>query len=481
MNASRRSFGMGVLKVFYPALMVLCFGLATALLIDRMPGTVHSLEAFLSMRVKVENFLVVVSVLMFWHVVFSMFGFYESQRMASPLMLAFDALKATTLSAIGLALLGKLFEIKMLTPILSFTFWLLSSAAILLARIFVRYCLRRIRTYGRNLRNVLILGTNSRAVEFAHKIESSPELGYRVLGFVDDEWEGAEGFLDSGYPLSCTMSSLAEFLRHNVVDEVAIYLPLRSYYEQASQVATLCEQHGIIVRFTSEIFNLKISRSRAVDIDGIAHITSHSGSSDTAALMMKRVLDVFVSTILLFLLAPLMVVAAVLIKFDSEGPVFFRQERVGLNKRRFRIFKLRTMVVNAEKMMVELQAMNEVSGPVFKIKADPRCTRIGTFLRRTSIDELPQLLNVVIGHMSLVGPRPLPVRDYEGFNEDWQRRRFSIRPGITCLWQVRGRSDIPFDKWMELDLQYMDEWSLWLDLKILARTVPAVLKGSGAA
>jgi exopolysaccharide biosynthesis polyprenyl glycosylphosphotransferase len=480
-NAPKRSFAMGVLKVFYPALMVLCFGLVTALLITRMPGTVHSLKSFLSMRVKVGNFLVVVSVLLFWHVVFSMFGFYESKRMTSPLMLAFDAAKATTLSAIGLAFMGKLFEIKMLTPSFGLVFWLLSSATIMLARILVRYCLRTIRTHGRNLRNVLILGTNSRAIEFARKIESKPELGYRVLGFVDDEWEGAEGFLDSGYPLSCTLSSLTEFLRHNVVDEVAIYLPLRSYYEQASQVAALCEQHGIIVRFTSEIFNLKFSRSRAVDIDGIAHITSHSGSSDIAALMVKRALDVIVSTILLFLLAPLMVAVAVLIKLDSAGPVFFRQQRIGLNKRRFRIFKFRTMVVNAEKMMVELQAMNEVSGPVFKMKSDPRCTRIGTFLRRTSIDELPQLFNVVIGNMSLVGPRPLPVRDYEGFSEDWQRRRFSIRPGITCLWQVRGRSDIPFDKWMELDLQYMDEWSLWLDLKILARTVPAVLKGSGAA
>jgi lipopolysaccharide/colanic/teichoic acid biosynthesis glycosyltransferase len=139
------------------------------------------------------------------------------------------------------------------------------------------------------------------------------------------------------------------------------------------------------------------------------------------------------------------------------------------------------MVANAEKMMAELEKANEMSGPVFKIKNDPRRTRMGAFLRRTSIDELPQLINVFAGDMSLVGPRPLPVRDYEGFSEDWQRRRFSIRPGITCLWQVNGRNSIDFEKWMELDLQYMDEWSFWLDLKILARTVPAVLKGSGAA
>jgi len=480
-NTARRSFAMVLLKVFYPTLMVLCFGVTTALLISSLPGAIHNLASFLSMRVKVGNFMIVVSVLLLWHVAFSMFEFYESKRMINPLMLAFDAAKATTLSALGLALMGKLFQIKMLTPLFSLTLWFLSSVVILSARIFIRYCLRKIRTRGHNLRHVLIMGTNSRALDFAGRIESKPEIGYRVLGFVDDRWEGSQEFLNSGYRLCCGLNELSEFLRHNIVDEVAIYLPLRSYYEQASQVAALCERQGILVRFSSEIFNLKIARSRAVNIDGIADITADSGSNDVAALVAKRTLDVVVSFILLFMLWPLMVVVALLIKVDSAGPVLFRQERIGLNKRRFRIFKFRTMVVNAEKMMVELQALNEVTGPVFKMKSDPRCTRIGAFLRRSSIDELPQLFNVLMGHMSLVGPHPLPVRDYEGFSEDWQHRRFSIRPGITCLWQVYGRSEIPFDKWMELDLQYMDEWSFWLDLKILARTVPAVLKGSGAA
>jgi lipopolysaccharide/colanic/teichoic acid biosynthesis glycosyltransferase len=174
-------------------------------------------------------------------------------------------------------------------------------------------------------------------------------------------------------------------------------------------------------------------------------------------------------------------IAACLIKLTSRGPVFFLQERIGTNKRRFSICKFRTMVVGAESMMSQLEPQNEVSGPVFKIKDDPRITRLGKFLRRTSIDELPQLFNVLKGDMSLVGPRPLPVRDFDGFSEDWQRRRFSVRPGITCLWQVQGRSSIGFEQWMELDLKYLDEWSLWLDLKILAMTIPAVVKGSGAA
>jgi lipopolysaccharide/colanic/teichoic acid biosynthesis glycosyltransferase len=144
------------------------------------------------------------------------------------------------------------------------------------------------------------------------------------------------------------------------------------------------------------------------------------------------------------------------------------------------MFKFRTMVPNAETLLADLEKHNEAGGPVFKIKNDPRITTIGKLLRRSSIDELPQLLNVLKGDMSLVGPRPLPVRDYEGFNEDWQRRRFSVKPGITCLWQVNGRSGISFDQWMLLDLRYMDEWSIWLDLKILAKTVPAVFRGAGA-
>jgi lipopolysaccharide/colanic/teichoic acid biosynthesis glycosyltransferase len=170
-----------------------------------------------------------------------------------------------------------------------------------------------------------------------------------------------------------------------------------------------------------------------------------------------------------------------LILLTSPGPVLFTQKRVGLHKRDFLVYKFRTMVVGAEKRQKEIEHLNEVSGPVFKIKNDPRITTVGKFLRKTSIDELPQLINVLKGDMSLVGPRPLPIRDYAGFSEDWQRRRFSVRPGITCLWQVSGRSQISFDKWMELDLQYIDKWSLWLDLQILLRTIPAVLKGEGAA
>jgi exopolysaccharide biosynthesis polyprenyl glycosylphosphotransferase len=200
--------------------------------------------------------------------------------------------------------------------------------------------------------------------------------------------------------------------------------------------------------------------------------------------LIKRALDIILSGVMLIILAPAMVLTAIAIKLTSRGPILFVQKRIGFNKRVFHIYKFRTMVVDAEKKLAQLEHLNEVSGPVFKIKSDPRITAVGKFLRKTSIDELPQLFNVLNGDMSLVGPRPLQMRDYELFTEggpDWQRCRFSVRPGITCLWQVNGRSSIPFEQWMELDQQYVRKWSLWLDMQILVKTIPAVLKGSGAA
>jgi exopolysaccharide biosynthesis polyprenyl glycosylphosphotransferase len=261
---------------------------------------------------------------------------------------------------------------------------------------------------------------------------------------------------------------------------VAIFLPLRSFHELLSEVAALCEHHGTVLRLDSDIFDLKKAPLRVRDFDGGFQVATHAGVFQGWPGVIKRVLDVLGSSVLLVLLSPFLLLAALLIKLTSKGPILFLQERVGFNKRRFKIYKFRTMVPGAEKMITQLQDLNEAGGPVFKIKSDPRITPVGKLLRRTSIDELPQIFNVLKGDMSLVGPRPLPVRDYEGFNEDWQRRRFSARPGITCLWQVSGRSSIPFEQWMRLDMQYLDEWSLWLDVKILVRTIPAVLKGSGA-
>jgi exopolysaccharide biosynthesis polyprenyl glycosylphosphotransferase len=325
------------------------------------------------------------------------------------------------------------------------------------------------------------VGTNERAIEFVRQIAGHPEWGYHVVGFVDDDWAGIQAFESTGQTRCCTFAGLADFLRVNVIDEAAIYLPLRSYYEHAAELVALCEQHGIIIRFDSQVFKLRTLNYRVQDLEENSRILAAAGPEDAIPAMIKRTLDCMISGALLVFLSPLFLVVAVLVKLTSPGPIFFRQVRVGLNKRQFSIYKFRTMVANAEQLQDQLLSMNEMTGPVFKIKKDPRVTALGRILRNTSIDELPQLFNVLMGDMSLVGPRAMSLRDYQLFDKDWQRRRFSVKPGITCLWQIHGRNSIPFEKWMELDMQYIDTWSLWLDLKILARTVPAVLRGTGAA
>jgi exopolysaccharide biosynthesis polyprenyl glycosylphosphotransferase len=360
-------------------------------------------------------------------------------------------------------------------------FWVVSALFLSAARLLLRLIAAYLRIHGRDLRYMLVLGTNPRALEFARRISTNPELGYRLLGFVDDDWPGIGAVEKTGFQVVSDHSGLAEFLRRNVVDEVAIYLPLGTYYRHCFEVARLCEQHGVTMRFNSNIFGVKASLWRAEEFDGNQYIATYTGPSEFWPRTIKRTLDIAISALALLLLSPILIAVAIAIRFTSPGPVLFLQDRIGLNKRRFKIYKFRTMVPNAERLMLDIEKQNEMSGPVFKITNDPRITPIGKFLRKSSIDELPQLLNVLEGDMSLVGPRPLPVRDYEGFSEDWQRRRFSIKPGITCLWQVNGRNGISFDEWMLLDLQYMDEWSLWLDFKILARTVPAVFRGAGAA
>jgi exopolysaccharide biosynthesis polyprenyl glycosylphosphotransferase len=478
-NDHRHRLPLALLKLFDLVLVLSSFGLTTVLVVHNERRI--SVAQFLSMRTKVSNCAIFLLALFLSHIVFSVCGLYQSRRLSTKLAEAADVLKATTLVVICFIAVGSIFHIRMITIPFLGLFWIVSSLVLCPARLMLRYVLAYVRSQGKNLRHMLVLGTNPRAVDFAQRITANPERGYRLVGFVDDDWSGMSAFRRSGFQIVTNYARLSEFLRRNVVDEVAIYLPFGSFYAHASQIATLCEQHGIIMRFNSDIFGLKIARSRAEEFDGDHHIITYIGAHGGWPLLVKRSLDIVISLCLFLLLSPIFIVVAVLIKLSSPGPVLFKQERIGLNKRRFWIYKFRTMVPNAEKLQAALEHQNEASGPIFKIRNDPRTTPVGRFLRRNSIDELPQLMNVLKGDMSLVGPRPLPVRDYEGFNEDWQRRRFSVRPGITCLWQVGGRSSIPFNQWMLLDLQYMDEWSLWLDFKILVRTVPAVWKGTGAA
>jgi exopolysaccharide biosynthesis polyprenyl glycosylphosphotransferase len=276
------------------------------------------------------------------------------------------------------------------------------------------------------------------------------------------------------------LAKLESVLRHQSVDEVLVSLPPTKYGALVEKIVSRCEEEGVIVRVRAELFELRTAKAYADELEGLPVLTFRSGPREDWRMVAKRLIDIVGSAVLLLALAPLFAAVAVFIKLNSPGPVFFAQERIGYNKRRFEMLKFRTMVNGAEKQQATLEDLNEADGPVFKIRNDPRVTPIGKFLRRFSIDELPQLINVLKGDMSLVGPRPLPVRDVERIDLAAHKRRFSIKPGLTCLWQVNGRSNIGFEEWVRLDLQYIDQWSLGLDMLILLKTIPAVFRGPGA-
>jgi exopolysaccharide biosynthesis polyprenyl glycosylphosphotransferase len=479
MHTLRRQILIKSYELFDLVSMIGWFVIAVAVVAHL--ATHVSFSEFVGMRIKAQNFLIFMGFIFAWHVTLRAFGLYQSRRLSGRTQEAFDLLKAITLGVILLAAGGTLFRIRLATPLFLVIFWAGTYSTAILSRIALRATLGTLRKRGRNMRHLLVVGINTRSLQFVRSVLKKPDLGYHLLGFVDARQRAeGKGFGKTRYPYIGDFEVLTDYLRDSVVDEVAIFLPMKSHYHQASAIISMCEEHGIIVRLSVDLFHLKVGQSRIEQIGQVQLLTIQSGGMESMATMVKRLFDILVSSVALLMLTPLFCLTALLVRITSPGPAFFSQERIGLSKRRFRLYKFRTMVSDAEEKLADLEAFNEASGPVFKIKNDPRITPIGRFLRKMSIDELPQLFNVLKGDMSLVGPRPLPVRDYEGFDEDWHLRRFSVRPGITCLWQVNGRSNVSFHRWMTLDMEYIDNWSLGLDMKILLKTIPAVIKGSGA-
>jgi exopolysaccharide biosynthesis polyprenyl glycosylphosphotransferase len=440
-----------------------------------------SLSDFLSMRIKVFNFIIFAGFMSMCLIIFTQCRLYQSRRLYDSRGEVFDILRSTLFVVGLLIIISELLKISIVNTLFIIVFWSALSLMMIFNRIIIRYIAKALHLRGLDVKSVLIIGTNDRAINLSKVIDSRPEFGYRVHGFVDEQRYKNEKFRNNGHRVISTIDDLPLFLRNNPIDEVIVCLPLGSFYHKVAKIVELCENQGINIRIPTDFFTLVLAQSK---IESFAHetmITMVTGSMYGWPVAVKRAFDIIGSALLLVMLSPIFTITGIIIKLTSPGPLFFVQDRVGFNKRIFKMYKFRTMVVDAEKRQADLEKLNEASGPVFKIKQDPRITPIGKILRKLSIDELPQIFNVLKGDMSLVGPRPLPIRDYQGFNEDWHRRRFSVRPGITCLWQIKGRSNISFDAWMELDMYYIDNWSLWLDGKILLGTIPAVMKGSGAA
>jgi exopolysaccharide biosynthesis polyprenyl glycosylphosphotransferase len=475
----RREILLTAFKLFDLIVMIVSFGFGF-LTVYLDVGTI-SLHSFLAVRVEIHNFIIFLLCLFSWHYIFCFFGLYDSKRMpAQESLEIIDIFKATSVATIMAAIIAVAFSVEVININFLIVFFLTNFSLLISSRFILRLGLKQLRLKGRNLRNALIVGTNHRAMRIVKELEEKKELGYHILGFVDDAWSGNKDFHKTGYHIVTDFVNFGNFLKSNVVDEVLICIPVKSLYEQCSRILYQCEEQGIIVRFIPSVFTLKRGTLDLEHFNNRPVMTINTGAMRGDKILIKRVLDIFVSLALLIFFTPVFLAIMLAIKMDSSGKIFFIQERLGLNKRKFMLMKFRTMVSNAEQKIADLEDLNEASGPVFKIKDDPRVTRVGKFLRKTSLDELPQLINVVKGEMSLVGPRPLPVRDYEGFDREWHLRRFSVRPGITCLWQIQGRSNIPFERWMQLDMDYIDHWSLWLDMKILLKTIPVIFRGEGA-
>jgi exopolysaccharide biosynthesis polyprenyl glycosylphosphotransferase len=315
-------------------------------------------------------------------------------------------------------------------------------------------------------RQFILTGTREETARMRQAIQARPESGVEIVTELD-----------------LNQTELSHFVQrlHELSINGVILCTRHAHFDRAEAVVNACELEGVEVWLVADFFKTNISRTSIDDFYGRPMLVFRSAPEASWQAVIKQLTDFLGALVLLAILAVPMTIVALIIKFTSPGPVFFRQLRSGLNGAPFTIYKFRTMVTNAEQIKHELAAMNEMTGPVFKITGDPRITPIGKWLRKFSIDELPQLINVVRGEMSLVGPRPLPVDEIKRISDLAHRRRLSVRPGITCLWQVSGRNQIlDFKDWVRLDLEYIDNWSLWLDFKILLRTIPAVFAGTGA-
>lgn len=435
---------------------------------------------YLSERIKVSNALLGIALLITWHLAFAVQGLYLSHRFGQPPKELKEIARGVLICALALlvaAQVGRWPTINFVTVAL---FGLISFSLIAATRMLLRWNLRRLRRRGHNVKSLLLVGGGSRGRKFAEDIQSRNDLGYKLVGYVDSDRVFANQTI-AGERWLGTLNDLPSILSNEVIDEAAIALPIKSQYNQIECAVGLLEEQGITTHLLSDLFPQKLARSHAAELNGVPIVSLHSVPPFSWRTETKRLIDLVGGTFLLMMLAPVFVFVAVAIKVDSPGPVFFVQNRFGLNKRRFRMIKFRTMRADAEAHMDELEHLNEKSGPIFKIRNDPRITRVGRWLRKTSIDELPQLINVLLGEMSIVGPRPLSVRDASRMEVAWQKRRFSVKPGLTCLWQVSGRSNLSFEQWMELDLEYIDHWSLKLDASILLRTIPAIVTARGAS
>ncbi len=433
-----------------------------------------SAAAFFTMRISVRNLVLEIILLACWRAVFWVLGLYQPQ-MTPDMRVAFWRVPMATAASTLLLWPAMTFRhVQHNTALGLLGFWLITTALLLASRVALYAYSEWIRPALRARRNVVICGTGLRARLLALELPTDRDYKYTLQGFIDSKPQPECTTLA---PILGGVDDLEALLMHQPIDEVLIALPVKSCFEEIAEIVRVCGAAGVQTQYSLDVFTTEVAKHRAVE-NG-SRVTLEMVRNDHRV-HIKSIFDFVAALIGVLLLSPVLLLIALAIKLDSRGPVFFLQERYGFNKRRFRMIKFRSMSTDATARQAELEHLNETTGPMFKMRNDPRITRVGAFLRRTSMDELPQLFNVLRGEMSLVGPRPLPLRDVQRFSEAWLMRRFSVKPGITGLWQVSGRSDTDFAHAIRLDLRYIDRWSLMMDIKILFRTFSAVVRTRGA-
>jgi exopolysaccharide biosynthesis polyprenyl glycosylphosphotransferase len=421
-----------------------------------------------------------------------LFGLYRLRVRWSARTEVMDVARAALVLAVATFVL--LFWLKLPNVSRQFLLLLFPSQVVLTvaSRFLLRWAFATARARGMNSRFILVVGTGPAAQAFADRIEAHREMGLHVIGHLAEPPVESRDGLEAGAstaasgdrwasstrrPILGDVDDIEDVLHSRIVDEVAICLPA-SQLALVEPITRLCEDEGRVVRIPTDETGLTMPGARIEDFDGIRILSLVYGPDRAVALVMKRAVDIVVSAFALVVLSPLIALLALWIRARDGTPVFFRQTRIGEHGRPFKVVKFRTMIPDAEDRLSELESLNEIQGHAFKVTDDPRVTRTGGFLRALSLDELPQLWNVLRGEMSLVGPRPPLPREVDGY-DIWHRRRLSMKPGITGLWQVAARREPEFDRWVRMDIEYIDRWSLWLELKIMARTIPAVIGQQG--
>lgn len=420
-----------------------------------------------------------------FHISLRLFGVYGNYRRMTYRQVFKRVIQGTMTGTAGVVFITYLLHFESLSRLLIGLLTFYAFIGLICFKTLLYRLLARTRSKNYNTRSILVIGSRQRALDFIKAIRRRKESGYRIRGCLEtnDQSELVGERIYRSIKVIGTLDRFKELLKNETIDEIVFGIPLKKI-DNVHEYIYFAEQMGKNVRVLPDFQINKIQyypQTAAVEIEDFLGVTTLALSStpkDANELLLKAALDYTGAAIGVVLISPLLLFISLLIKFSSRGPVLFSQERAGLNGRKFRVHKFRTMVVNAEKLRDELLEENEMDGPVFKIKKDPRITWIGGILRKTSLDELPQLFNVLKGEMSLVGPRPPLPSEVEEYKL-WQRRRLSMKPGMTCIWQVSGRNDISFEQWMNMDLEYIDNWSFGLDLKLLVLTVREVTIGGG--